>query len=108
MEGRTPLMYAAAMCGMPATDSLCFDILIDSGAGEHQTDLEGYSAENYRRMPRLIDLRQIQGLNRYPMDLGDQYDKMIYDRDIHSLQNLVINGDYDKIENRIFPPHSRD
>lgn len=63
-DGRTPLHYASAMCGLPGSDSSCFDILIDKGAGEHQVDLEGYTAENYRRMPRLIDLRQIQGLNR--------------------------------------------
>uniref|UniRef100_A0AC34QFB3 Uncharacterized protein n=1 Tax=Panagrolaimus sp. JU765 TaxID=591449 RepID=A0AC34QFB3_9BILA len=108
MEGRTPLHYAAAMCGVPGSDNLCYDILVDNGANEYQVDLEGYTPSNYRQMPRLIDMTQIQGLNRYPMDGGDHIDKMIFDRNIHALQNMVVNGEFDRIEKRIFPPHARD
>lgn len=125
-EGRTPLHYAAAMCGVPGSDNLCYDILVDNGANEYQVDLEGYTPSNYRQMPRLIDMTQIQGLNRCqcllsnplipfliklfsdPMDGGDHIDKMIFDRNIHALQNMVVNGEFDRIEKRIFPPHARD
>uniref|UniRef100_A0A7E4V913 ANK_REP_REGION domain-containing protein n=1 Tax=Panagrellus redivivus TaxID=6233 RepID=A0A7E4V913_PANRE len=108
IEGRTPLHYAAAMCGVPGADSQCFDILIDKGAKETYVDLEGYTAENYKRIPRLIDMRQVQGLNRYPIDSGDQYDKMIYDRNLPALTEIVMKGQYERIEHRIFPPHARD
>lgn len=42
------------------------------------------------------------------MDSGDHIDKMIFDRNIQGLQEMVINGEYDRIEQKIFPPHSRD
>uniref|UniRef100_A0A914CE44 Uncharacterized protein n=1 Tax=Acrobeloides nanus TaxID=290746 RepID=A0A914CE44_9BILA len=108
MEGRTPLHYAAAMCGFPGSDSTCFDLLIDYGANENLMDTEGYSPFHYKRQPKLIDMRQIQGLNRYPLELGDDIDKMIFERNLHALQEIVFNGDYEKIEHRIFPPSSRD
>lgn len=108
------------MCGNPGADSTCFDLLIDHGANENLMDTEGYAPFHYKRQPKLIDMRQIQGLNRCriylsrrifsvdPLDLGDDIDKMIFERNLNGLQEIVFNGDYSKIENRIFPPSSRD
>lgn len=38
----------------------------------------------------------------------DEIDNLIANRDEQALSKIVLNGDYSKIENRIFPPQSRD
>lgn len=45
-----------------------------------------------------------------PILKGDEIDKMIADRDINSLNAIIIDGLYNKanIESRIYPPSSRD
>lgn len=45
-----------------------------------------------------------------PILKGDKIDKMIADRDINSLNAIIIDGLYNKanIKSRIYPPSSRD
>uniref|UniRef100_A0A914GVW4 Uncharacterized protein n=1 Tax=Globodera rostochiensis TaxID=31243 RepID=A0A914GVW4_GLORO len=123
-EGRTALHYAAALAGtlredvqpdngkghQPQEEKLeCFDILLDGGANESLLDVEGYSPINFHRTPRLIDMDQIRGLNRFPLRAGDRVDKLIADRDVRVLRDIVLAGDYhSQIRDRIFPPESRD
>lgn len=85
-------------------------------------DVEGYTPVNYKKVPRLLDMNQVRGLNRCksyfffpiitfiltdPLNM-DEIDQMIADRNESALQKLVLNGEYSKIENRIFPPQSQD
>ncbi|KAL3089107.1 hypothetical protein niasHT_023571 [Heterodera trifolii] len=128
-EGRTALHYAAALAGTLREDDAdgsggggddkekardaaeleCFDILLDSGANESLLDVEGYSPINFHRMSRLIDMDQVRGLNRFPLRAGDRVDKLITDRDVPALRDIVLAGDYhSQISERIFPPESRD
>uniref|UniRef100_A0A183BUL8 ANK_REP_REGION domain-containing protein n=1 Tax=Globodera pallida TaxID=36090 RepID=A0A183BUL8_GLOPA len=123
-EGRTALHYAAALAGtlregvqpdngkghQPQEEELeCFDILLDGGANEGLLDVEGYSPINFHRTPRLIDMDQIRGINRFPLRAGDRVDKLIADREVRVLRDIVLAGDYhSQIRDRIFPPESRD
>ncbi|CAD5214744.1 unnamed protein product [Bursaphelenchus okinawaensis] len=111
IEGRTPLHYAGALAGTLPNDSAalnCYDTLLKRGILEMTVDTEGYTAVDYKRTPKLLDLNQVKGLNRYPLDIGDDIDKMISERNETALSKIVIDGKYDKIGNRIFPPQSRD
>ncbi|KAK0420632.1 hypothetical protein QR680_014803 [Steinernema hermaphroditum] len=108
VEGRTPLHYAAAMAGAPGADQSAFDLLIEHGAKEHVLDVEGYAPENYKKIPLLMDLPQVEGLNKFPIDIGDDIDKLIVERNLKALQEVVYAGDYALLQNRVFPPASRD
>ncbi|TKR64477.1 hypothetical protein L596_025002 [Steinernema carpocapsae] len=108
VEGRTALHYAAAICGAPGADQTSFDLLIEHGSKEHVLDVEGYAPENYKKIPLLMDLPQVEGLNKFPIDIGDDIDKMIVERQLTALQEIVYAGDYSLLQNRVFPPASRD
>lgn len=43
-----------------------------------------------------------------PFDLGDEVDRLIHERAESALAHMVLNGEYARLEHRIFPPHSRD
>uniref|UniRef100_A0A0K0F5M1 ANK_REP_REGION domain-containing protein n=1 Tax=Strongyloides venezuelensis TaxID=75913 RepID=A0A0K0F5M1_STRVS len=107
VESRVPLHYAAAIYGMDG-DSTMYDMLIDHMANESILDAEGYAPDNYKKVPELIDMKQIRGLNRYPITNGDEIDRLITDRNAPQLEEMVLNGEWHKIDNRIFPPGSRD
>uniref|UniRef100_A0A1I7SUJ5 ANK_REP_REGION domain-containing protein n=2 Tax=Bursaphelenchus xylophilus TaxID=6326 RepID=A0A1I7SUJ5_BURXY len=111
IEGRTPLHYAGAIAGSFPNDSEalnCYELLLKHGVLEMTVDMEGYTALDYKRTPKLMDMDQVKGLNRYPLDIGDDIDKLISERNENELSKIILAGKYDKIENRIFPPQSRD
>ncbi|KAI6235408.1 Ankyrin repeat and Ankyrin repeat-containing domain-containing protein [Aphelenchoides besseyi] len=103
IEGRTCLHYAAIL-----NDDECYDLLVSRGASVMALDFESLTPSALHRIPKLLDMGQIRGLNRYPIIPGDEIDRLIGDRNETLLQQIVLNGEYSKIENRIFPPHSRD
>lgn len=56
--------YASALIGLEPEAKVCYDLLIESGASEMTLDVEGYTPINYKKIPRLIDMAQVRGLNR--------------------------------------------
>uniref|UniRef100_A0A0M3HW63 ANK_REP_REGION domain-containing protein n=1 Tax=Ascaris lumbricoides TaxID=6252 RepID=A0A0M3HW63_ASCLU len=107
-DGRTALHYAAAIAGIPGGNREYYDVLLESGAKEHLIDAEGYTADHYKRNPALIDMIQVKGINMYPRRSIDDIDKLIEERNLPELERMVLNGDYWRLESRIFPLSSRD
>ncbi|KAI6240921.1 Ankyrin repeat and Ankyrin repeat-containing domain-containing protein [Aphelenchoides fujianensis] len=91
IEGRTPLHYAAAIAGTVATKEAnqCYELLVKHGANEMALDVEGYAPSNYRILPKLMDLEQIRGLNRYPVMRVQAVHQSIYDDDFLLLKQLI-------------------
>uniref|UniRef100_A0A915EKH1 ANK_REP_REGION domain-containing protein n=1 Tax=Ditylenchus dipsaci TaxID=166011 RepID=A0A915EKH1_9BILA len=104
-EGRCPLHYAAAIAGtFIGSDSKCYDMLVDRKANENALDYEGYTPKYFFRAPKLVDIRQVRGLNQYPTMNGDEVDQMIGERNVAGLKKLILSGRYEaaNIQERIF------
>src|SRR5687768_12292309 len=64
-DGRTPLHYASVMAGSVfGMQSTCYDMLVDVNANDCLVDHEGYTPANFFRLPKLVDMDQVLGLNQ--------------------------------------------
>ncbi|VDN00146.1 unnamed protein product [Thelazia callipaeda] len=107
-DGRTALHYAARLAADTNSISNSFQILLENGAKQQIMDAEGYIAENYKRTPQLMDIELVKRINMFPCERKDDIDELINDKQLETLEEIILSGNYWQLEDRIYPAKCQD
>ncbi|UMM24050.1 hypothetical protein L5515_004469 [Caenorhabditis briggsae] len=104
-EGRTALHYAAALYGLNQDPSLYF-ILLEKGAKDNLPDSEGFTAQDVRNNPGLIDMDRARYTNVYPVPRETEWEVRFASKTPQDFMNDIINGVLDMTHVPNIPEHT--
>ncbi|CAI5445216.1 unnamed protein product [Caenorhabditis angaria] len=103
-EGRTALHYAASLLGI-GQDPTVFYYLLEKGAKDTIADSEGFTAQDVRKNPGLIDLDRARYMNVYPIQKENEWEDIFATISEEDLTNRVITGLLDVSNIPIIPEY---
>ncbi|KAF1761479.1 hypothetical protein GCK72_009735 [Caenorhabditis remanei] len=103
-DGRTALHYAAALVGLNQDPSLYF-ILMEKGAKDNLADSEGFTAQDVRTNPGLIDMDRARYANVYPVPRETEWELRFASKSPEEFTKDIINGVLDMSHVPNIPEH---
>ncbi|CAI2347974.1 unnamed protein product [Caenorhabditis sp. 36 PRJEB53466] len=103
-DGRTALHYAAALYGLRQDPTLYF-YLMEKGAKDNLVDSEGFTAQDVRNNPGLIDLDRARYANVYPVPRETEWEIRFATKTPEDFTNDIINGQIDMTHVPNIPEH---
>uniref|UniRef100_A0A1I7T975 ANK_REP_REGION domain-containing protein n=1 Tax=Caenorhabditis tropicalis TaxID=1561998 RepID=A0A1I7T975_9PELO len=103
-DGRTALHYAAALYGLSQDPTLYF-LLLEKGAKDNLPDTEGFTAQDVRNNPGLIDLDRARYANVYPVPRETEWEVRFASKSAEEFKEDIINGLLDMSHVPNIPEH---
>uniref|UniRef100_A0A8R1ECP9 ANK_REP_REGION domain-containing protein n=2 Tax=Caenorhabditis japonica TaxID=281687 RepID=A0A8R1ECP9_CAEJA len=103
-DGRTALHYAAALYGLRQDPTLYF-LLMEKGARDNLLDSEGFTAQDVRNNPGLVDLDKARYANVYPVPRETEWEISFATKTADDFTREVIHGTLDMSSVPNIPEH---
>uniref|UniRef100_A0A8R1ETX2 ANK_REP_REGION domain-containing protein n=1 Tax=Caenorhabditis japonica TaxID=281687 RepID=A0A8R1ETX2_CAEJA len=103
-DGRTALHYAAALYGLRQDPTLYF-LLMEKGARDNLVDSEGFTAQDVRNNPGLVDLDKARYANVYPVPRETEWEISFATKTADDFTREVIHGTLDMSSVPNIPEH---